>query len=77
MQSLKMVMPGWAYLLFVSLIAAAGQGGGVPSGGFANTGHWFYTTYCNACHGRDGRGNGPVAPELRTPPDDLTQIGKR
>lgn len=33
----------------------------------------MYTNYCAMCHGMDGRGNGPVAPELRTPPSDLTQ----
>lgn len=32
----------------------------------------MYANYCAECHGMDGRGNGPVASELRTPPSDLT-----
>jgi mono/diheme cytochrome c family protein len=30
--------------------------------------------YCATCHGRDGRGNGPVAAELKTRPADLTRL---
>ena len=30
--------------------------------------------YCSPCHGRDGKGHGPVAAALRTPPSDLTQL---
>ncbi len=30
--------------------------------------------YCSPCHGRDGAGHGPVAPALKTPPPDLTQL---
>ncbi|MEO9877664.1 MAG: cytochrome c [Anderseniella sp.] len=36
-----------------------------------------FTTYCSVCHGRDARGNGPVAKELKTPPPDLTRISAR
>lgn len=36
-----------------------------------------FTTYCSVCHGRDARGNGPVAKELKTPPADLTGIAAR
>ncbi len=36
-----------------------------------------FTTYCSVCHGRDARGNGPVASELKTPPADLTGIAAR
>lgn len=36
----------------------------------------MYTSYCAPCHGADGRGNGPVAPALRTPPTDLTGMAK-
>ena len=32
--------------------------------------------YCTACHGVDGQGNGPIAPRLRDPPTDLTQLSK-
>ena len=34
----------------------------------------LYLRYCAACHGRQGRGDGPVAPALGEKPADLTQI---
>lgn len=37
----------------------------------------IFRDYCAACHGLDGRGNGPVAPALRFKVPDLTQISKR
>lgn len=36
-----------------------------------------FNTYCSVCHGRDAKGNGPVAKELKTPPADLTRISAR
>ncbi len=33
-----------------------------------------YQFACAACHGMDGKGNGPMASELKTPPADLTRI---
>jgi mono/diheme cytochrome c family protein len=35
-------------------------------------GRQLYATYCAVCHGSGGRGDGPVAFMLRTPPADLT-----
>jgi len=40
-------------------------------------GRKLYLQYCASCHGVDARGNGPVAPNLRKPPPDLTQIEKK
>ena len=36
-----------------------------------------YREYCASCHGEDGRGMGPAASALRTPPSDLTTLAKR
>lgn len=36
-----------------------------------------FRSYCAPCHGRDARGDGPVAPSLKTRPADLTRIAKR
>jgi hypothetical protein len=36
-----------------------------------------FHSYCLPCHGRDGKGNGPVAPALKRPPSDLTTLAKR
>jgi mono/diheme cytochrome c family protein len=37
-------------------------------------GHVEYLESCAACHGADGRGNGPVAAQLATRPADLTGL---
>ena len=36
-----------------------------------------YVFYCAPCHGRSGKGDGPVASALRTPPADLTTLAER
>jgi mono/diheme cytochrome c family protein len=50
---------------------AAGQSGTVRQ---VMDGKELYTAYCAACHGADGRGDGPAAIALKTPPADLTSI---
>ena len=37
-----------------------------------DAGRKLYSVYCSVCHGPRGRGDGPVAFMLRTPPADLT-----
>ena len=37
----------------------------------------LFREYCAACHGAEARGNGPVAPALKKPVPDLTQISQR
>lgn len=39
-------------------------------------GKQMYSNYCAPCHGVDGRGQGPVATALRTPPVDLTVLAR-
>ena len=41
------------------------------------SGRALFTTYCASCHGVSGRGNGPLADELRHRPADLTQFAAR
>jgi mono/diheme cytochrome c family protein len=36
----------------------------------------LYRAYCASCHGKDGKGNGPVAPALKATVPDLTAIAK-
>ena len=36
-----------------------------------------YRSYCAACHGLKGDGNGMVAAVLKTPPTDLTRLAER
>ena len=42
----------------------------------ATSGKQMYTSYCAPCHGIDGRGQGPVAGALKTPPTDLTGLSR-
>jgi mono/diheme cytochrome c family protein len=51
------------------LAGAAAQGDPTTPSGAA-----LYKTYCASCHGTAGRGDGPVAERLRTPPPDLTRL---
>ena len=41
------------------------------------TGREVFRTYCAACHGPSGRGDGPLASNMRRKPADLTEIAKR
>ena len=36
-----------------------------------------YAFYCAPCHGKDGKGRGPVAEALKTLPADLTKLSAR
>jgi mono/diheme cytochrome c family protein len=40
-------------------------------------GQLHYQRYCSACHGEQGKGNGPVAEYLKVTPADLTQLSKQ
>ena len=37
----------------------------------------LFKTHCATCHGVNGRGNGPLADQLRRPPPDLTKFTAR
>lgn len=41
------------------------------------SGSQLYQRYCASCHGRAARGDGPVAPSLKTVVPDLTRIAER
>lgn len=41
------------------------------------SGQEMYVSYCAACHGRDGTGNGPAAAALKVVPTDLTMLAKK
>ena len=66
----------WGAMLLV-LLAGKGQAQQAIPGGYVSSGEQYFRQYCGACHGIDGRGNGPVAPMLRTAPPDLTRITQR
>jgi mono/diheme cytochrome c family protein len=41
------------------------------------SGKEMFLSYCAACHGKSGKGDGPAASALKQPPADLTQLAKR
>jgi mono/diheme cytochrome c family protein len=41
------------------------------------SGRDLFQFYCSTCHGREGKGDGPVASSLKRPPPDLTTIARR
>ena len=40
------------------------------------SGYFEYMDSCAACHGRDGRGDGPMADVLKKKPKDLTRLSQ-
>jgi mono/diheme cytochrome c family protein len=49
----------------------------IPDASYAqnkDSGQYWFSNYCSSCHGREGRGDGPVAKALSRPPADLTRL---
>jgi mono/diheme cytochrome c family protein len=42
-----------------------------------DSGQKMFSTYCAACHGATGTGNGPAAQSLKVPPADLTLLSQK
>jgi mono/diheme cytochrome c family protein len=40
------------------------------------SGKEMFNSYCAVCHGTDGKGGGPAASAMKTPPIDLTVLAK-
>lgn len=68
------LLVGVVLLPCASLTLAADQ---KPSGTTMSAGQQYFLRYCSTCHGLEGRGDGPAASALRTPPADLTRIAQR
>jgi mono/diheme cytochrome c family protein len=49
----------------------------VPSTGSKDLGSQLFKTHCATCHGSAGRGDGPMADQLRRMPPDLTKYTAR
>jgi|SRR5271157_1353504 len=43
----------------------------------AASGSEMFNSYCAACHGKNGKGNGPAATALKVPPASLAQLSKK
>ena len=42
----------------------------------SSSGVEMFNSYCAVCHGKDGKGGGPAASAMKTPPTDLTVLAK-
>jgi len=71
---------GWISFAFAvcSGVLAAQQIKTVPvTSTVANDGREMFSAYCAACHGTEGRGDGPAAAALKRRPADLTQLARK
>jgi len=71
------LLQGVGYVLVFALMATADQRNHLSGDETGPMGRRLFMQYCSACHGTDGRGNGPVASVLSPPPADLTRIAQR
>ena len=78
--SLRGIVTAGLGIVLAAAVAAGGQRStaDVPRS-LANpslVGSDTYLFYCAPCHGKDGKGRGPVAEALKTLPADLTKLSK-
>ena len=66
-----------ALLGLVGTLALLALASGACGWGDEPAGRALYVRHCASCHGVSGKGDGPVAPHLRRPPSDLTEIAGR
>jgi len=66
-------------VLLAVTFAASGQQKSKPVERKADlvNGREVFLKHCASCHGKDGKGQGPAASAMRTPPADLTTLAKR
>jgi len=70
----------WLLLWVFSAVSGAlaqAEPGKAASDASVASGHDLFNAYCASCHGKDGKGKGPAAASLKTPPPDLTTLAKR
>ena len=61
------------WLIIAGLIAGSSARASAQN---IDVGKTEYQSSCGSCHGIDGKGDGPVSKELKTPPADLTILAK-
>ncbi|MDD3652368.1 c-type cytochrome [Immundisolibacter sp.] len=69
----KILAPQRFAAFALPLLAVAGAASAAP---VSDLQRQDYMEYCASCHGPMGRGDGPVAAELKKRPADLTQLAK-
>ena len=68
-------MPRPIVLIAAGMAGVAGAALG--SAGTVENGSQLFRSYCASCHGAGGKGDGPLAANLRVAPTDLTRLAKR
>jgi mono/diheme cytochrome c family protein len=82
MMNVEDTMRHASFLTFVTVLLAvatmAGEDGAARyDASAASSGGYTFKSYCAACHGRTGHGDGALGATLRVAPADLTRISKR
>jgi len=65
----------FAFAAVAGVVLGSGRALGV--GPDPAEGHKLYDQHCAVCHGPNGRGDGPLAEDLKVAPADLAAISKR
>lgn len=80
-QAVRNIMMFCALLVSVASFPAAAvpqdKKAARPRGSDPDSGLQLYKRYCAVCHGNDLKGNGPVSPEFKNGPSDLTTLAQR
>ncbi len=66
-----------AALLLTTLAAVAAQAQTRPDAAAVAKGAVVYVRYCVSCHGKEARGDGPLAADLRVKVPDMTTLSSR
>ena len=67
----------WIAALALALVAGFPAGSVAQEDAYIEAGKALYHQHCGACHGIQGKGNGPVAPLFDPRPAELTRIAAR
>jgi mono/diheme cytochrome c family protein len=68
---------GWLSVLVLACTVGAARAQPETDSVMTEMGAETYLKSCASCHGRDGKGRGPAAGAMTTPPTDLTRISAR
>ena len=72
----RIVRIGFAFLATLAF-GTASPAETSQEGAMVDAGRDFYVRYCASCHGKEARGDGPLANYLKQSPPDLTKIAAR
>lgn len=76
MSDIKRNRNGGRFVLWAALPLVLTGGAALAAGEVSEMQREDFYAYCAPCHGGRGHGDGPVAPELKKPPTDLTKLAK-